>query len=165
MRHVLAATVLAACLWPAAAFATAGEQEFSAGVAGGVAAPGASAGVEGGWLYDLTDFWAIGAGLRDRRFFYDAPRGSTSLAADVRFAVDALTFIPALGASAGTVLTADGFKPFVRGEAALGYRPARSWGVEAAVGAEQESFTGAHLRWMFSLRLCWYRGAGIGLDL
>jgi len=165
VKRLALAIFSAASIWPAAAHATAGEHEWSAGAALGSSAPGISAGVEGGGLYDLSDFWAIGASLRDRRSFYDLPRGATALAADVRFALDALTFVPAVSASGGAAWTANGFKPFVRADVSLGYRPARAWGVAAYLGAEQESLSNANLRWTLGVRFVWYRGAGIGLDL
>lgn len=157
--------VAALCLWPSLAWATAGESEIGAGVAAGHGAELWSAGVEGRYLYDWTDFWAVGASVRDRRFLSDLPRGVTSIAADLRYALDALTFVPAVAAAAGAAVGSAGVSPFVRAEASLGYRPARSWGVTLHIGAEQESVQAWAPRWTAGLSFTWYRGAGIGLDL
>ena len=157
--------VAALCLWPSLAWATAGESEISAGVAAGRSAELWSAGIDAQYLYDWTDFWALGASVHDRRLLSDLPHGGSAVAADLRYALDALTFVPSVGAAVGAAVGSGGVAPFLRAEASLGYRPSRAWGLTVHVGAEQESVSAWAPRWTAGLAFTWYRGAGIGLDL
>jgi hypothetical protein len=116
-------------------------------------------------LYNLSDFWAVGGAVRDRRFLWDVPAGVTAATADVRMVLDALTWVPSLGIAAGPSWGADGFAWQGRVEVAMGYRPARDWGLVFRGGAESDLAAGTPLRWTFGVGWVWYRGAGIGLDL
>lgn len=164
---------LAACLLSAApgqVAATEGETEFWAGP--GVALDGTTflVGAEVGWLKHVTDFWNVGATLRDRRRPLRPSDGRTHATVDVRYVVDALTWIP--GATLGLGLTADStgkrfeMRPCGRAELALGYRAHRTWGLALRPGADL-AWTGAGLTpvWTVSVAWVWYRGQGIGLDL
>ncbi|MFZ4579456.1 MAG: hypothetical protein ACOYOB_13780 [Myxococcota bacterium] len=157
--------LLALLALPTPAQATAAETEWTAGVMAGTESAGLFAGVDVGGLYNLSDFWALGGSVRDRRFLWDAPSGVTAATVDARMVLDALTWVPSLGVAAGPAWRADGLAWLGRAEVALGYRPARDWGLVFRGGAESELAAGAPLRWTFGVAWVWYRGAGIGLDL
>ena len=176
---ILATLALAAPAW-----ATEGEHEISVGVAGG-ALVWPWIGLDARWLYDLTDFWAIGAGLHNRNLFVDGS-GREALTFEARFVVDALQWVPSIGAAAGVGLGqrgadgpvfADGYiapntfpnGPGLYGQVNLGvdYRPARTWGVGARAGVETDQALWAlgGYRWFVGVYWNWYGGKGIGLDL
>jgi hypothetical protein len=173
-RAVGLAIVLAssAALLPTPAWATAGENEWRAGL-GTSFSPWALAGLELGWLHDLTDFWGAGATLRDRRSLRSLPDGTAAISADVRFVVDALQWIPALGMGFGAAVGNDGrggsngveMLPYLRFEASLAYRPARTWGVVLHVGADHYGGQDGSFVGTVSLSYQMYTGNGSGLDL
>ena len=165
--------VIAACVltsWTSNALATQGESEFWVGP--GVALDGTTifAGAELGWLRHLTDFWSVGATLRDRRRPAQPGDGRTHLTADARYVVDALTWIPGagvgLGVAADTTGTAVEFQPCARVELAVGYRAHRTWGLALRPGADLVwKGEGVTPVWTLSLAYVRYTGQGIGLDL
>lgn len=173
MRRGACLAILAGCLIPAVVAASEGENEWRAGL-GTSFAPTGLAGVELGWLHDLTDFWAAGGTVRDRRAVRSLPDGAAAVSADVRFVVDALQWIPAAGLGFGAAVgNASGVGsgnslevlPYLRIEGSLAYRPARTWGVVLHVGADHYGGQDGHFAGTVSLSYQWYTGKGDGLDL
>lgn len=169
-KLAIAALTVAALGLAAPAWATQGEHEFSVGAAGGDV-NGPWAGLDARWLYDLTDFWAIGAGFHQRMLWNALPAGREAAAFEARFVLDALQWIPSIGAGiGGSVGQNDGatLMPWAHLDAGVDYRPARKWSIGARIGAE---FVGtarpgdASYGWVGGIFWNWYGGSGIGLDL
>ena len=166
-RTLLALSVAALLAVAAPALATEGEHEISVGIAGG-AVSGPYGGLDARWLYDLTDFWAIGAGVHDRFRWSALPAGRQAATFEARFVLDALQWIPSVGAGIGGAIGHDlapTFVPWAHLDACLDYRPARNWGIGARFGAEGQIDGGRYYGWVAGLYWNWYGGKGIGLDL
>lgn len=165
-RASLVFAALIASSVAAPAQATQGEHEYSAGISAGADArcPGAWLGPDGRWLLHATDFWAFGAGMRDRRCSGDWRSGTTSASAEARWTLDALTWIPSLAASAGLGRTREGWTAVVRAEASLDWRGEPTWGVSLRLAHERDGWDDAG-RWMVTLAWVGYAGRGTGLDL
>lgn len=161
---VVAGAALLAIAQPS--YATQGEHEYSAGLSAGSEAncSGAMLGPDGRWLLHATDFWAFGAGVRDRRCTGDWRSGTTSATAEARWTLDALTWIPSLAASAGLGRNRQGLTPTVRAEASMDWRGQPTWGVSVRVAHERDGWADTG-RWMLTLAWVGYRGRGTGLDL
>lgn len=169
--HWPAGLVLALGLALAAspALATEGEHEWHVGL--GLADEarngqgGPAVAVDGGWWLHASDFWSVGASVHDRRGLGGWSDGATSVTVDGRFVIDALQWIPALVASAGPVLTADGVALQVRLGAEISYRTSkeRAWGL--GLVAEQDGIDSLGPRYVLTLSHRWFGGNGIGLDL
>ncbi len=168
MKRVLLAAVAAAVLTCApAAFATQGEQELSLGAAAG-ASGGLWAGADARWLYDLTDFWALGAGLHDRFQWSALPAGRQAATLEARFVVDALQWVPSIGGGIGAAIGHDiapTFVPWAHADFGADYRPNRNWGVGARIGVEGQINRSSDFAWVGGVYWNWYFGKGIGLDL
>ena len=162
---ILATVVLAAPAW-----ATQGEHEISVGVAGN-GYNGGAVGLDGRWLYDLTDFWAIGAGLHNRNWLRDGHYGSSGSATfDARFVLDALQWIPSIGAGIGAGVAGgagyvDISVPWAHVDLGVDYRPTRKWGLGLRVGMEGALIDTKSYSWVGGVYWNWYGGTGIGLDL
>ena len=174
--------VLCLCaLLPASAWATQGEHETSVGITGGMhGVPGVGGtvtspvgGVYGRWLYDLSDLWGLGAGLHSRVFSADGNYGSslgsrTAITLDGRFVLDALQWIPSIGAGVGVGYgtgVGNTWMPWAHLDLGVDYRPARTWSVGARIGAEGVLDTNSTYIWAATLCWTWYAGHGKGLDL
>lgn len=177
MKTRLVGAALAVCgglLLPGAAVATEGEHEWHVAVGGASAArsgravdssaPWAVALDGGGWLH-VSDFWAFGASLHDRRAPTALRDGATSVTADARFTVDALQWIPSVAASVGPAWTPDGASLQARLALSLAWRSGRERAFTVAFAAEQDDVRHTAPRYVLSLGLAWFAGKGIGLDL
>ncbi len=166
-RAIWAAAIVVALASAPAAFATQGEHEVSVGAAGGTATDGPWGGLDARWLYDLTDFWAIGAGIHDRLLWNALPAGRQAVTFEGRFVVDALQWIPSIGGGVGGAIRSGGgvgFAPWAHVDVGADYRPNRKWGVGARFGAEGP-VDGTGVAWVGGVYWNWYGGTGIGLDL
>lgn len=168
MRDTVLAILAAAVLMASPpASATQGEHEFSVGAAAGVAS-GPWAGLDARWLYDLTDFWAIGAGIHDRFLWSALPAGRQAATFEARFVVDALQWIPSIGGGIGGAVghhLAPTFVPWAHVDVGADYRPTRKWGVGVRLGAEGQIDRSNDYGWVGGIYWNWYGGSGIGLDL
>lgn len=171
MKSVAFALVAAACFVAAPAFATLGEKELSLGATGGsIVSPALGwAGLEARGLYDLSDFWAIGAAFHNRFVLAEAPVGVETVSFEARYVLDALQWIPSISAGFGGGIIHSSNSGGVWWSSimlGLDYRPTRTWGVGMRLGAEGFSSHGRVFQaWVIGF--CWngYGGQGIGLDL
>ncbi len=159
MKFVAVTAIL--LLIPCTSAATTGENEWRFGAA--VASTPALA-LDAGILHDFTDFWAFGASVRGGHSFTSAPTTFAAATADLRLAIDALQWIPAIELGLGAGLSgAGGPTPLARGGLSLAWRPARSWGV--VVRVEGQASTPQNLEMWGGLQFVHFGGSGIGLDL
>ncbi len=168
MKRALLVAAVAGALAAAPAFATQGEHEVAVGVAGGATTQGTLAGLDARWLYDLTDFWAIGAGFHDRFLWSALPAGRQAATVELRFVVDALQWIPSIGGGVGAAIGHDltpAWVPWAHLDIGVDYRPARRWGVGARIGAEGQISGDTTYAFVGGLFWNYYGGTGIGLDL
>lgn len=147
-------------LIPQLAWATAGENEWRFGIA---ASPVPSVAVDAGILHDFTDFWAFGASIRAGHSFASVPSSAAAATADLRLAIDALQWIPAIELGLGANLSAAGLSPSARAGLSLTWRPARTWGLAAHFDAQASSLQTTEM-WA-GLQFVHFGGSGIGLDL
>jgi len=156
------------------ATATEGEHEWHLSLGGATAArsartvdadaPFALAVDGGGWLH-VSDFWAFGASVHDRRSPVALKDGATSVTADARFTVDALQWIPSVAASVGPALTTDGVSLQARLALSVAWRSGRERAWTVGFAAEQDDVRHTAPRYVVTLGLAWFGGRGIGLDL
>lgn len=166
-RALVTLLVVCALTGAAPAYATQGEHEFSVGVAGGAAA-GPWGGIDARWLYDFTDFWALGVGLHDRFRWNALPAGRQAATLDARFVIDALQWIPSIGFGIGGAIGHDiapTLVPWAHFDVGADYRPTRKWGVGVRLGAEGQIDGSSYYGWVGGVYWNWYGGTGIGLDL
>lgn len=163
-------------VWAAPASATQGEHETSIGLTGALrGSPGVGGtvtspvgGLDVRWLYDLSDFWAIGAGAHSRFFGNNGLATRSALTFDGRFVLDALQWIPSVGAGVGVGYgtgVGNAVVPWAHVDLGVDYRPARTWSVGARVGAEGVLDPSNTYVWAATFCWTWYGGHGKGLDL
>jgi hypothetical protein len=162
---VLATLALAAPAW-----ATEGEHEISVGAAASSLGGAMLAGADARWLYDLTDFWAIGAGLHDRWAWGHLPLGVQAATFEGRFVLDALQWIPSIGAGVGVGVVSNAGPsftgvPWAHLDVGVDYRPSRKWAIGVRIGMEGDVRNRTTFGWVGGLYWNWYGGKGIGLDL
>lgn len=153
---------LALCAIPSSAQAAAGELELW----GGLGTDGAArVAVEGRLLYDLDDFWAVGA-LLEQRQGWPILHGQTSAFAVGRLIIDALTWVPAITAAAGAQAQWPGgaLRAVGRVEGSLAWRPTRAWAAVARLGLQRSFETEADTWILLTVGVGWMRGGATDLD-
>lgn len=146
-----------AVLAPTTAQASAGEVEWTGTVGSDLNL--STAAVDVGASYWWRDLIALDAALVGRLGPRMRDAGGARLG--VRVALDALTFCPWLGASAGAVWQRQGFAALWRAEAGVSYRPARSWALHGRIAYEADC-CGSRLLWLVGAS--WFGGGASDLD-
>ena len=148
----------ATTLFPAHVGATEAEHEWWIGVGGDTAS---YALVEARYLYNVSDFWALGAVAQEQRGSPLA-KGRSSGLVEVRTVIDALTFVPALSVMAGPALhwPAAEWTAVGRIEASVAWRPERGWAAVCRFAA-QRSLEDKRWSWLLLIGLGHFVG-GVG---
>jgi len=142
---------------PRSARASAGEVEWT-GTAGSDLTLSTAA-LDVGASYWWRDLIALDAAIVGRT--RPAARDAIGARLGVRAALDALTFCPWLGASAGAAWQPGGVSLLWRAEAGVSYRPARSWALHARTAMESDC-CGRRVLWL--LGASWFGGGASDLD-
>ncbi len=161
MAWIVGPAFTAISLFPVTVVATQGEHELWLGVG---ADTEKHAAVEARYVYNLSDFWAVGAIAHERR---GSPlsRGRTSGLAEVRTVIDALTFVPAISLAAGPAVVWPGtqWTTLARIEVSVAWRPERNWAAICRLAAER-SLDGTAWNWMLLVGVGTFGGAANDLD-
>lgn len=153
---------LLALLWapPRDAAAGQGERELHIGGGGDIGLSAAALDVGASWWW--RDLFPLDAAASAR---WDATRGVRAGARlGLRAALDALTWCPWLGASAGGVWQPSAAAPLsllVRAEAGAHYRPQRRWAAHLRVAWERDGDSASV--WLLA-GVSWFSGGAADLD-